>query len=608
MAERKVKGAELPNLSGRPDRMSRLIAFEKPKDARSTVKRLITLYAADRKMLVVSIVFIIISALLLIYAPYVMGKAVDTFDLHTNQVNTAQLIILLVLMTLIYTISSIFQSIQGYLVTGVAQRLVKNMRGQLFARLQKLPLIFFDTMPHGDLMSRLTNDTDNISQIVAQATAQLLTAVITITGTAAAMLMLNPYLTLASFVVMPIMYLLTKFITSRTRTYFKISQQRLGQLNGMMEETVSGSLLVKAFCREDALMQEFEDMNKDLVESAVKAHTWAGYLMPLMNVVNNLGVAVIVFAGAMLALYGYVTTGVITAFIAYYRQMSRPLNDMAGMINNMQAALAGAERVFEVIDEEAEQADDGNAAAAEAIRGDVSFKAVSFGYQSGKKVLRDISFEVKSGQSIAIVGPTGAGKTTIVNLLTRFYETDSGAITIDSRNIKQYTRQSLRRCFSTVLQDTSLFSGTIAENIRYSRPEATDEEVVKAAKTANAHEFISRLPKGYNTMIKGGAGTLSQGQRQLISIARAILCDASILILDEATSSVDTRTEFRIQEAMLRLMQGRTTFIIAHRLSTIQNADCIMVVRDGVLSEMGNHQMLMEKQGFYAAMYTSQCG
>lgn len=604
MAEKKE--VKMPNLSARPEKMSRLVALEKPKNARSTVRRLLGIYASSGSMLVFSVLMIIGAALLTLLTPLIMGRAVDCFDLETGNVKTDLLFSLVLALAAAYALSTVLMSFSGFLTSSVSQKLVAEMRRRLFARLQSLPLLFFDTTAHGDLMSRLTSDTDNISEIIAQATTQLLTAAITIGGTVFCMLALSPVLTLAAFLTLPLIIFITRFISGRTRRYFYQNQRTLGALNGLMEETVSASALVKAFCRQDALVKEFDGLNAELVRWGTRAHLWSGFLMPMMNVIDNLSYAFLALAGGFLAVKGFVSVGVITAFVTYQRQMSRPLSDIAGMVNSLQSALAGAERVFEVIDQQGEREDAPGALTAENIQGKVEFRNVSFAYETGKPVLKDVSFSVSPGETIAIVGPTGAGKTTVVNLLTRFYERGAGEILIDGVDIEQYTRQSLRRCFSAVLQDACFFTGTIFENIRYARPDASDTEIIDAARAAGAHGFISRLPQGYGTVIKGGASSLSQGQRQMLSIARAFLCEGSILILDEATSSVDTRTELRIQKAMLRLMEGRTAFLIAHRLSTIRGADRIFVIDGGRLVESGSHETLLARGGLYARMYRSQ--
>jgi ATP-binding cassette, subfamily B, multidrug efflux pump len=405
---------------------------------------------------------------------------------------------------------------------------------------------------------------------------------------------------------MPLVFMLTKSIANKTRRLFKEQQATLGKLNGHIEENISGFQVVKAFNHEDKAIQQFDEVNSALCEIGIKAQVWSGYIMPLMNVINNLGFTMVAGVGGYLAVKDMVTIGVIASFLSYSRQFSRPLNDIAGIFNTLQSAVAGAERVFEIMDEKEEPEDLVEAAVLEKPKGHVVFDNVSFTYCKGEPVLKNISFEAGEGSSIALVGPTGAGKTTIANLLTRFYDVSEGRILIDGKDIRLYTRDSLRRCFGIVLQDTYLFSGTIKENIRYGRPSATDEEIEAAAAVTNADVFIKRLPMGYDTMLAESGGNLSQGQRQLLAISRAVLANPSILILDEATSSVDTRTELHIQEAMLKLMQGRTSFIIAHRLSTIKDADKIIVINKGEIVEQGSHNSLIERKGVYYDLYYSQ--
>jgi len=429
---------------------------------------------------------------------------------------------------------------------------------------------------------------------------------IMIAGSFIMMLIKSPLLTLASIITIPMVLILTKTIAKKTRPLFKEQQVALGKLNGQIEETISGIQVVKAFNHESKVIEEFEETNAKLREVGIRAQVLSGYIMPLMNVINNIGFAAVAGVGGALAVRNLVTVGTIASFISYSRQFSRPLNEVATIFNTLQSAMAGAERVFEVLDEKEEVGDVLNAEELRNPRGHVVFENATFGYSKDVPILKNVSFEVKEGDSIALVGPTGAGKTTIVNLLTRFYDVTEGRIMIDGRDIREYNRDSLRRCFGIVLQDTYLFSGTIKENIRYGRLSATDDEVEEAAKMANAHIFIKRLPKGYDTMLTESGSNLSQGQRQLLAIARAILANPPILILDEATSSVDTRTELHIQEAMLKLMKGRTSFIIAHRLSTIKDADIIMVIDDGQIVEKGNHESLIRKNGTYHKMYYSQ--
>ncbi len=455
-------------------------------------------------------------------------------------------------------------------------------------------------------MSRLSNDIDNVSTTISQSAIQLMSGIITILGSLIMMIILSPILTLASLITVPLVFLLTRTIAKRTGKLFKSQQMELGKLNGHIEETISGIYIVKAFSHEDKTVEEFDEINDRLCEVGLKAQIFSGFLMPIMNVINNIGFAAVAGVGGVLAVENMITVGIIASFLSYSRQFVRPLNNLANIFNTLQSAVAGAERVFEILDEREETEDVKDAKELSDPKGHVQFSNVYFGYRKDVNILKNINFEAKIGESIALVGPTGAGKTTIVNLLTRFYDVTGGEIYIDGVDIREYTRDSLRKCFGIVLQDTYLFTGTIKENIKYGNLDATEVEVQNAAKMANAHEFIKRLPNGYETLLSESGSNLSQGQRQLLAIARAILTNPSILILDEATSSVDTRTELRIQEAMLKLMNGRTSFIIAHRLSTIRDADKIMVIDGGQIIEMGNHDELINKKGKYYNMYFNQ--
>ncbi|WP_462410154.1 ABC transporter ATP-binding protein [Neobacillus sp. Marseille-QA0830] len=578
----------------------------KPKNFKGTLKRLWNYFGKERKMLSIVFVFIVIDAVLVLMNPYLIGKAIDAMSPTKGSVNFSFLEIMMIVLVSAYASSAVLNFLQGWLMAGVAQRIVKELRDSLFKKLQRLPVAFFDARAHGELMSRLSNDVDNVSSTISQSTTQLMSGLIGIVGSLVMMLVLSPILTVASLITVPLVYLLTRTIAKRTSVLFKNQQVQLGKLNGQIEETISGIEVVKAFNHEDKVIEEFEEVNTKLREVGLKAQIWSGFLMPIMNVIGNLGFTIVAIVGGVLAVKSLITVGAIASFITYSRQFVRPLNDLANIFNILQSGVAGAERVFEVMDEQEEPDDAKGAVRLENPQGNVVFDHVSFGYRPDVKILKDVSFEVKAGTSIALVGPTGAGKTTVVNLLTRFYDVTEGSIQLDGRDIRDYTRDSLRRCFGFVLQDTYLFTGSIKENIKYGKPDATDKEIVAAARMAGADAFIRRLPRQYETLLSENGGNLSQGERQLLAITRVILAKPALLILDEATSSIDTRTELHIQKALLALMENRTSFIIAHRLNTIRDADVIMVIDHGEVIEAGNHEQLMAKQGRYYQMFSSQ--
>ena len=580
----------------------------KPKDTKGTLLRLVKMFGSWRKALIFAAFLTILSAGAALLTPYLLGEAINTFNLETGAVDNKLLISILTALVLCYITSWVIDTVNAVLMARVTQSLVKKIRTEFFSKLQRIPLDFYDSRSHGDTMSRITNDVDNISSTVGQATTQLISSVFSISGSLVMMLILSPTLTLVALVTIPLVFLLTKTIAKKSRKYFVSQQQTLGSLNGVIEESILGLKMVKAFNRQEKVLNEFSSVNNTLCEYSTKAQIWAGFLMPFMNVINNLSYTLIACAGGLMAVREYITVGVVVSFLTYSRQFGMPLNNLAGMFNTIQSALAGAERVFEVLDEKEEIQDKPGIKPFGSARGKVEFRKVSFSYNKKKPVLKEVSFQVEPGEVVALVGETGAGKTTIVNLLTRFYEIDEGQILIDDTDITDIKRRELRDCFSVVLQDTCLFTGTIADNIRYSRPEASDADVIAAAVTAHADEFISRLPKGYSTHVTGSSDNLSQGQRQLIAIARAVLCQAPVLILDEATSSVDTKTEKDIQLALLKLMKNHTSFLIAHRLSTIRDADKIMVIGNGGIIEGGTHDELMNKKGVYYEMVISQMG
>ncbi|KPU45489.1 putative ABC transporter ATP-binding protein [Oxobacter pfennigii] len=598
-----MRPAGRPGGFGGGPRGGMFMAKAKAKDIKGTLIRLWGYLSRRKRKLIGVFSLVILSSLLMLTGPMLIGMAIDNYIVPGDFDGLLRMIII---MMVIYVFSAAASWLQSYTMTRVSQDTVADIRNDVFSRLQILPLRFFDSKTHGELMSRVTNDIENISHTLNQSTTQVFSSVITVIGTLAAMLWLSPLLTLLSLIIIPFMTLTTGKIAGKTRNYFSGQQERLGELNGFIEETITGQKAVKSFTREKMVMKDFEEASIKLKEVGTKAQIFSGVIGPIMNVINNFGFAILAGAGGYLAVQGIITVGVIASFLNYSRQFMRPINEMANQFNMVQSAIAGAERVFEVMDESPELLDEADAYTLKEVKGNVAFDDVTFGYNEAEPVLKDINITVKPGQTIALVGPTGAGKTTIVNLLTRFYDIDKGAILIDGRDIRTIKRDSLRSSLGIVLQDTHLFSETVRENIRYGRLDATDEEVEEAARLANAEHFILRLPDGYDTLLTEDGGNLSQGQRQLLSIARAILLDPAILILDEATSSVDTRTELHIQEAMLNLMKGRTSFVIAHRLSTIRDADMILVINDGRIIEKGSHDELLELKGFYHNLYMNQ--
>ncbi len=577
---------------------SRMVAV-KPKDLRGTLRRLWTFIIHERKGMLTVFLLSIVSAGAAIVTPLIIGRAIDGIN------NFQPILLFIFILLAVYISDSLLKVLQGYINAAVSQKIVLSLRVALFKKLQRLPLSFFDTRTHGELMSRLSNDIDNISTTISESLTQLMLLFTTVVGAVVMMTALNIWLTLAALVTVPVIIVFTGYVTKRTRILYRDQQRALGIINGTIEETISGIMVVKAFCMEDKMKADFNKLSDDLCRIGTRALLISGTLMPIMNVINNLGFVSVTVTGAFLAVSGIISTGTITSFLLYSRQFSRPLVEISSIYNTLQTAVAGAERVFEIMDEAEELAD--KEAAVEMInpRGEIVFKDVSFGYRPDFPVIKDLSFVVKPGSKIAIVGSTGAGKTTIISLLARFYDKTSGQITIDGLPIDAYTRNSLRQSLSVVLQDPVLFNTTVRENIRYGCPEATDEEVRNAAVIANVDELIERFPNGYDTVLADG-GTISQGEKQLLSIARAVLSKGPILILDEATSSVDTMTEKKIRKAMQALMENRTSFVIAHRLSTIRDSDRILVIEQGNLVEEGTHDELIKLKGIYYEMYDTQ--
>lgn len=590
-------------LGGGPKHFRGNMQVQRPNDTKETLLRIWGYIGNQRKGLVLVVLMTMTTAVLNLLGPYLIGVSIDKYIITRD---VQGLVWFCAGLLGVYVCSSVATWLQSYFMAAVSQYTVLAMRKDLFSRLQKLPLNFFDRNSHGELMSRTTNDMENVSNTLNQSFTTLISSIMTLIGALCFMLALNIWLTALSFVTVPIVMFLTSKIAKFTRKYFTSQQQYLGELNGYIEETISGQKVVKVFHREEKVKEEFQDINVKLREASIRAQIYSGFIGPVMNVMKNASFAIIAAAGGWMAIEGMVTIGVVVSFLSYSRQFNDPINQVANQFNMLQSAVAGAERVFEIIDTPTEYAEMQPVKDVKDLSGEVIFEDVSFGYKEGHSILKNISLTAKPGDTIALVGPTGAGKTTIVNLLTRFYEISRGRIEIDGIELQSISKNSLRHKLGIVLQDAYVFSDSIRENIRYGRLNATDEEVEQAAQLANADSFIRKLPKGYDTILTAEGGNLSQGQKQLLTIARAILANPSVLILDEATSSIDTRTEMQIQAAMAQLMKGRTSFVIAHRLSTIREADMILVLNDGEIIERGTHYELVEQKGFYYNLYTSQ--
>lgn len=583
------------------------LTMEKPKDAKNTLKKLIGYIGRNRYLFFALIGVMLIITLLNLAAPSIQQIAIDCITLTKKKtsVDFSSLGKTLIGLGAVYLLSSVFTYMQGIFSAKLSQYTVKTMRKDLFSSLVRLPIKYLDTHSHGDIMSRMTNDVENISTTISQSIGSLISGVLTIVGTVVIMLLYSPLLTLISLSTVFLTIFVSGVLTKYMKKYFIKQQVLLGEINGEVEEMVVGYRTVVSYGKEQDAVDKFEKMSNNLKKCGIKAQIFGGVMGPCMNLISNFGFILIAAFGGWFAIKGFITVGTIQAFILYSKQFSRPINEIANQFANIQTAIAGAERIFEVMDADKET-DEGKADfEVENVKGDIDFKHIDFSYVPEKQVLKDLDLEVKAGQKIAIVGATGSGKTTIVNLLTRFYPVDSGEITIDGQSIYDIPKDKLRRSIAIVLQDTVLFKDTIEENIRYGRENATIDEI-KAAKFANADEFIERLPEGYDTVLAEGGSNLSQGQRQLLSIARAVLADPKILILDEATSSVDTRTEMHIQSAMVALMKNRTSLIIAHRLSTIRDADKIVVIDGGRVAEQGSHEELIAAKGCYYRLYQTQ--
>ncbi|MNO13467.1 putative ABC transporter ATP-binding protein [compost metagenome] len=588
---------------------------EKAKDFKGTLKRLIRYLRPHKVQLAAVLVMAILSTVFSIFSPKVMGKA--TTKLFEGIVAKYQRVpgaeidfqyvwqIIMILIGL-YVLSALFGYVQQYLMAGVAQKTVYDLRKDVNAKLNKLPLKYFDARTHGEILSRVTNDVDNIAGTLQQSLTQLITSILTIIGVIAMMLSISPLMTLIAVLTLPLSVVAITSIAKRSQKQFVRQQKELGQLNGHVEEMYTGHKIIKAFGRETKSLEQFDNINERLYEAGWKAQFISGVIMPIMSFIGNIGYVLVSVVGGILVTKRTIEIGDVQAFIQYSRQFTMPITQTANIANIIQSTVASAERVFEILDEEEQVPETANPTVLEQPRGDVAFNHIQFGYDPEHLLIEDMNIDVKQGQTIAIVGPTGAGKTTLINLLMRFYEVNGGSITVDGVNIAEMKRGDLRNLFGMVLQDTWLFNGTIRDNIAYGREGAMEEEVVRAAKTAYADHFIRTLPGGYNTVLNEEASNISQGQKQLLTIARAILADPAILILDEATSSVDTRTEVHIQKAMNELMKGRTSFVIAHRLSTIRDADLILVMNHGTVIEKGSHEELLALGGFYADLYNSQ--
>ena len=586
---------------------------EKAKDFKGSIGKLFAYMKQYHAAVAVVILCAIASTVFSVIGPDILGKATTELSngllakiQGTGSIDFTKIGQILLFVLGLYLLSTLFSFVQGWLMTGVTQKVCYRMRKDISEKIDRMPMAYFESRTYGEVLSRITNDVDTLGQSLNQSITQIITSVATMVGVLVMMLRISPLMTLIAVVILPISVTLISLVVKKSQKYFKQQQEYLGHINGQVEETYAGHTVIQAYNKEKDMVQQFQETNDTLYHSAWKSQFLSGLMQPIMMFVGNLGYAAVALSGGLLAIRGTITIGDIQAFIQYVKNFTQPMQQIAQVLNQVQSMAAASERVFEFLEEAEEVQTAEHPLELANVEGNVDFQHVSFGYQPEQCVIHDFSAKVKSGQKIAIVGPTGAGKTTMVKLLMRFYDVSSGAILLDGHDVRDFDRHKLRESFGMVLQDTWLFQGTIMENIRYGRLDATDEEVIAAAKAAHADSFIRQLPDGYQMELNEDASNVSQGQKQLLTIARAILADNRVMILDEATSSVDTRTEILIQKAMDHLMEGRTSFIIAHRLSTIRNADMILVMKDGDIIEQGTHEELLEKNGFYADLYRSQ--
>lgn len=586
---------------------------EKPKDFKNSIEKLVRYLGRYWYAIVAVMIFAAVSTVFSVAGPKIMARATNALveGLGKKIAGTGSIDFTYIAKVLLFTLglyicSAVFSFIQGMIMTGITQKTCYRMRKEISEKINRMPMKYFESRTYGEVLSRITNDVDTLGQSLNQSVTQIITSVATLVGTLVMMISISGIMTLISLVILPVSAILISFIIKHSQKYFRQQQEYLGHINGQVEEVYGGHLVVQAYNKQESTIQKFEDTNQILFQSAWKSQFLSGLMQPIMQFVGNLGYVGVAISGGLLAIRGTIGVGEIQAFIQYVRNFTQPIQQIAQVANMLQSMAAASERVFEFLDEEEEELTVEHAVHLDHVDGYVDFSHVSFGYNPDQIIIRDFSAHVTPGQKIAIVGPTGAGKTTMVKLLMRFYDVTGGEIQVDGHDIRDFNRQELRDAFGMVLQDTWLFKGSIMENIRYGRLDATDEEVIEAAKAAHAHHFIQTLPGGYQMELNEDASNVSQGQKQLLTIARAILADNPILILDEATSSVDTRTEVRIQKALDNLMRGRTSFIIAHRLSTIRNADLILVMKDGDIIEQGTHEQLLAQKGFYADLYNSQ--